>query len=65
MAARDELGRRGEDLAVLARKWRCSEGELDIVATDREVVVICEVKTRSGDRFGSPFEAVTQVSIAR
>ena len=70
MAAKDELGRRGEDvaaawlesqgLAVLARNWRCSEGELDIVATDREVVVICEVKTRSGDRFGSPFEAVTQ-----
>lgn len=70
MAAKDELGRRGEDvaaawlenngLAVLARNWRCSEGELDIVATDREKVVICEVKTRSGDRFGSPFEAVTQ-----
>ena len=70
MAAKDELGRRGEELAaawlegqglaVLARNWRCSEGELDIVATDRKVVVICEVKTRSGDRFGSPFEAVTQ-----
>ena len=70
MAAKDELGRRGEDLAaawlegigfaVLARNWRCPEGELDIVATDREVVVFCEVKTRSGDRFGSPFEAVTQ-----
>ena len=70
MAAKDELGRRGEDLAaawlegqglvVLARNWRCPEGELDIVATDRRVVVICEVKTRSGERFGSPFEAVTQ-----
>jgi putative endonuclease len=70
MAAKDELGRRGEALAaawlegqglvVLARNWRCSEGELDIVATDRRVVVICEVKTRSGERFGSPFEAVTQ-----
>jgi len=70
MAAKDELGRRGEDvaaawlercgLAVLDRNWRCPEGELDIVATDLERVVICEVKTRSGDRFGSPFEAVTQ-----
>lgn len=70
MAAKDELGRRGEDLAaewlqahglrVLARNWRCSEGELDIVATDNERLVVCEVKTRSGERFGTPFEAVTQ-----
>ena len=71
MAAKDELGRRGEAIAaewlqarglvVLARNWRCSEGELDIVATDgNSVVVFCEVKTRSGDRFGTPFDAVTQ-----
>lgn len=70
MAAKDELGRRGEDIAalwleehgllVLDRNWRCAEGELDIVATDHEKVVVCEVKTRSGDLYGSPFEAVTQ-----
>jgi putative endonuclease len=44
MAAKDALGRRGEDLAaaylaeqglvVLDRNWRCRLGELDIVATD-------------------------------
>ena len=74
MAAKDELGRRGEDLAaawlqdnglpVLDRNWRCPEGELDIVAADREdresIVVFCEVKTRSGEGYGSPFDAVTQ-----
>lgn len=74
MGAKDELGRRGEDVAVAAleraglvvldRNWRCSEGELDIVATDRSqrhpVVIFCEVKTRSGQGYGSPFEAVTQ-----
>ena len=72
MAAKDELGRRGEELAVehltktglmvLDRNWRCTEGELDIVATDRAAttVVFCEVKTRSGVGFGTPFEAVTQ-----
>ncbi len=72
MAAKDELGRRGEELAVrhlektgltvLDRNWRCTEGELDIVATDRSAstVVFCEVKTRSGEGFGTPFEAVTQ-----
>lgn len=71
MAAKDELGRRGEDIAadflegkgltILARNWRCSEGELDIIASDGDsTVVFCEVKTRRGDRFGSPLEAVTR-----
>jgi len=68
--AGNELGRRGEDratehleslgLVILSRNWRCREGELDIVATDGLAqVVICEVKTRSGDGFGSLLEAVT------
>jgi putative endonuclease len=69
MAAKDVLGRRGEDLAarylerrglvILSRNWRCSAGELDLVATDAtRLVVVCEVKTRSGVRFGFPAEAV-------
>ena len=73
MAAKDDLGRRGEQLAadhleneagltVLTRNWRCTEGELDIVATDAtaDTVIFCEVKTRSGVGYGTPFEAVTQ-----
>ena len=70
MAAKDELGRRGELLAaqmleekgliVLSRNWRCSEGELDIVARDCiGTVVFCEVKTRSGTGYGTPLEALT------
>lgn len=77
MAAKDELGRRGEDTAadyltkrhgmvVLSRNWRCREGELDIVATDAENrLVVCEVKTRSGTRFGEPAEGVTPSKIRR
>ncbi|WP_353647752.1 YraN family protein [Nakamurella sp. A5-74] len=64
------LGRRGEQLAaeylesmglvVLSRNWRCREGELDIVATDGiDRLYFCEVKTRSGEGFGSPAESVT------
>ncbi|MFC4000680.1 YraN family protein [Prauserella oleivorans] len=70
-----ELGRRGEDLAaaflresglvVLSRNWRCREGELDIVATDRTTLIVCEVKTCSGTGFGEPAEAVTQEKMAR
>ena len=46
--------------AVLARNWRCSQGELDLVVRRGPLLVVCEVKTRSGDAFGEPFEAVTR-----
>jgi putative endonuclease len=68
-SAAQALGRRGEDIAaaylqrqglvLLSRNWRCRHGELDLVATDGRRLVVCEVKTRSGDRFGHPSEAVT------
>jgi putative endonuclease len=75
VAAKDVLGRRGEQLAVeylkcrglvvLARNWRCRDGEIDVVAADRGQLVVCEVKTRSGTDFGQPAEAVTPVKAAR
>ena len=68
MRAKDALGRDGEQAAaeylerrslrILARNWRCSEGEIDIVAAERRVLVVCEVKTRSGTRYGTPLEAI-------
>ncbi|MGH3945056.1 MAG: YraN family protein [Pseudonocardiaceae bacterium] len=71
----DALGRRGEDLAadyltgaglvVLSRNWRCREGELDLVATDGERLIVCEVKTRSGTGYGEPSEGVTPAKAAR
>lgn len=74
MSAR-ELGRRGEDLGanyltangfvVLSRNWRCREGELDLVATDRRKLLVCEVKTRSSALFGEPAEAVTPAKIRK
>ena len=50
---------------VVARNWRCREGELDLVLRTENVLVFCEVKTRTSDRFGSPFEAVTPTKQAR
>ena len=46
-------------MAVLDRNWRCPEGELDIVARDGSELIVCEVKTRTSVRFGTPFEAIT------
>jgi putative endonuclease len=50
-------------LVVLDRNWRATSrdlrGEIDIVAREGDALVVCEVKTRSGQAFGSPAEAVT------
>jgi len=56
IAAR-ELTRRG--YAVRERNWRCPEGELDIIAEQGESLVFVEVRTRRGDRFGTPEESIT------
>jgi putative endonuclease len=75
MNAKDVLGREGEQLAanflaeagmtVLERNWRCKEGEIDIVALAGRALVICEVKTRSGARYGTPIEAITRQKALR
>ncbi len=43
---------------VLARRWRCPLGELDLVVRDGEEVVFVEVKARSGASFGPAEHAV-------
>jgi putative endonuclease len=70
MGAKDVLGKEGEQVAVgylegcgfriLDRNWRCVDGEIDIVAAERRTFVVCEVKTRSGTRYGTPLDAVGQ-----
>ncbi|GAA2092157.1 YraN family protein [Actinomadura alba] len=73
---KDALGRRGERAAaryvttrlgwtILDRNWRCPDGELDLVAFDGLLHVVCEVKTRSGLGYGAPIEAITTVKAAR
>ena len=52
-------------LQVLDSNWRCDAGELDLVLREGDTLVVCEVKTRSSDAFGTPHEAVTQQKAAR
>ena len=67
---RKTLGRKGEDLAaeylqnkgfkILERNKHFSRYcEADIIAEDKGVLVIVEVKTRKNNNLGSPFEAIT------
>ena len=69
------LGAYGETLAarhlveqgmvLLDRNWRCESGEIDLVLRDGDVLVVCEVKTRTTTDFGTPHEAVDDLKVAR
>ena len=69
-----EVGRLGEHLAaeflikrglkILDRNWKTPRwGEIDIVASEKNTLVFVEVKTRSDNSFGEPFEAVNYFKI--
>ncbi len=61
IAAR-ELAKRGYSLRE--RNWRCPAGELDLVAEQGRALVFVEVRTRRGDRYGTPEESITAVKRA-
>ena len=68
MAAHNELGKLGEDLAVeylqkngyeiLETNWTFQKAEIDIIAKKEEILAIIEVKTRSSLEFGLPQDFV-------
>lgn len=70
MAEHNELGKRGEEVAVdylagkgyqiLEKNWQQWRNEIDIVALDGKFLVIVEVKTRQSSLFGEPETAVTK-----
>ncbi len=74
-ATTSKTGRAGERLAVAHLKkngykiietnYRCRGGEIDIIARHRSTLVFIEVKARSSDLFGSPFEAVNAAKQVR
>jgi len=55
-AACDYLAAQG--YAILDRNWRCRNGEIDIVAELGRLLVIVEVRSRSGSRYGTATESV-------
>ncbi len=63
------VGHHGEAIALKALKksgykvveknYRNKQGEIDIIASDRDTLAFIEVKTRQSERFGSPKDAIT------
>ncbi len=75
MAQHNELGKKGEQLAVdfllkhgyriLKRNYRFDKAEVDIIAQFKDILAIIEVKTRSTVDFGNPQNFVKPKQIQR
>jgi putative endonuclease len=75
MMARAELGRRGEALVaahlerqgyrILARNVRVGRAEIDLIAARADLVVFCEVRSRSSDALIDPVESLDRKKLAR
>ena len=73
MAEHNELGKKGEELAIafliendykiLEKNYRYLKAEVDIIAQKGTVLAVVEVKTRSTDYFGDPQDFVNPKKI--
>lgn len=71
MYERHEVGKIGENIStkyleqigyeILQRNFECKQGEIDIIAKDKEEIVFVEVKTRANMLYGKPKEAVDTI----
>lgn len=68
MYIKHEIGKLGEDIAarylekigytIIERNFVAIQGEIDMVAKDKNEIVFIEVKTRTSKEFGRPVDAV-------
>ena len=68
MYERHILGKTGEEIGtkylikngykIIIRNFRCRQGEIDIIAQDKNEIVFIEVKTRKNTNYGYPIDAV-------
>lgn len=66
-----ELGKKGEiearkylesmEYAIVAKNFKCTYGEIDIIAMDKEELVFVEVKTRCSQKYGEARDAVDKI----
>lgn len=71
MYINQEIGKLGENIVaqylkqkgyvILDRNFEARQGEIDIIALDKDEIVFIEVKTRTSNKFGAPSEAVNKI----
>lgn len=54
-----------QGMVLLDSNWRCSQGEIDLVLREGRTLVVCEVKTRSSNDYGTPHEAIDRRKVDR
>lgn len=64
------IGKYGEDVVIpylkknqyqiLVRNFRCKQGEIDVIAKEKEELVFIEVKARSSSLYGNPIDGVNR-----
>lgn len=54
-----------QGMVLLDHNWRCPQGEIDLVLREERTLVICEVKTRTSNDYGTPHEAVDRRKVDR
>lgn len=75
-ANKSSVGKFGEDFTanylertlgweILCRNWRCRRGELDLVALERDEIVVCEVRTRRDTDVSIAVESVVGRKLSR
>lgn len=52
-------------LKPVCRNYRCKQGELDLIMSDNQTLVIIEVRFRKTDQYGSAVESVTRAKQSR
>jgi putative endonuclease len=55
----------GKGLKPVCRNFRCKQGELDLIMTDQQTLVIIEVRFRKTDKYGSAVESITRAKQSR
>ncbi len=69
MYQRHIIGKIGEDVAmqyllekeykIIERNFSCKQGEIDIIAKDKQELIFVEVKTRANETYGRSIDAIT------
>lgn len=75
MSDKNNIGKKGEEVAqkyllnngyiIIETNWRYYNLEIDIIAKKDNELIIIEVKSRSGEQYGHPSEAITRQKMKR